>query len=140
MTCGIECCPDYVIAFAIIGAGVVYALLAFMFYQLIKSIWENIDESALFVLAILWPLAIVMGIVFGFIYYVSNYLIRLLVIMPIFGVEKYDLEKTEMKLSNQIKNSEGNIRKIIRGHVEEYHPVKAKRKSKKTTKTKKTKK
>jgi len=136
-------CPAEVVLLAAIGAVVVYIFIGWILSKLAKEIFDNLDEILAALILILWPIAIMVGVIFGVgsiltsvIYYVGWYLIRLFG-LPIYAADKDDLVKSERRLEKKIDQSSLNMIDTVDHHLEVYHPVKTARKAKKVKVSKK---
>jgi len=101
-------CPDWVVTLAVIGGILVYALIGWLIYNLIKAMWKDLDDGLMILCIIFWPIIIAGGIVVlvgsaiaAIIYYVGGYLFKLFM-GPVINVDKADLRASEDRIIAKI--------------------------------------
>ena len=128
-------CPEWVITLAVVGGALIYVLIGFLIYSIIKAFIEDIDSDFVIICIFFWPILIVGAVVVGIVYYIAR-----LIAMPIIGADKYDLKVLGDKMEDTIDTKitrEDN--KIMRYLESDYVPPKAKRKAKEPAKVSKKK-
>ncbi len=123
-------CPGIVKFFVLIGGLVVYAVLAYIVYLLLKAILKKMTDNAMIiVMAVLFPIAIPILIAYAILYWVILWLM-----FPFIGATKVDLQKTEDRINHKIDSQCGaktSVKKEDCEIVEEEEaPVQAVRKLK----------
>ena len=123
-------CPEWIITLAIIGGALVYALVGFLVFMIVKSFKDDLEWEYVLLFILLWPL-IIAGAVLGAVAYYFGRLIA----MPIIGATKDDLKELEDNVDDKMNHLRYeykplDVKKVDVAKVK-AKPKKAKKKAKK---------
>ena len=116
---GVCGCPDWIITLAIIGGGLIYALLGALIFVIVKSFKDDLDWEFIIMFICLWPLIIAVAVIGAVGYYFAR-----LIAMPIIGADKHDLRVLEDKVEDKIDDKMNHLKY-------KYKPLDVKAKPKK---------
>ncbi len=139
-----EGAPYWVVGLAVIGGIVIYALIGWIIYSIIKSFKDDLDADFIILCIIFWPIIIGGAIVYSIVYYGFGYIFKFFA-MPIVGADKHDLRVLEDnivdKMDTKITREDNKIMNYLENDYVPPKPVrKAKTPSKDKAKKKKAKK
>jgi len=115
---GVCHCPDWINFLAIIGGALIYCLIGFLIFLLVKFIKEDIDWGYIVLFIILWPAVIAMAIAYGVIWFIGR-----IITMIIIGATKDDLRDLEHKMESKITRGDDKIKNYLEY---DYQPPKRK--------------
>lgn len=135
--------PGWILGLAVIGGIVLYGIVGFLIYQIIKAFKEDLDSELVVLFIIFWPIIIVGGIAVAILYYVVGYIFKFFA-YPIVGVDKADLRESEDriidKIDAKIDREDNKIMNYLESEYVPPKPVEPKKSAKDKAKASKKKK
>lgn len=116
---GVECiagCPQWILALAVIGGIILYALIGAAIYYIVKAFKEDLEDEIIILFIFAWPLVVFFGIVFAAGWYISR-----LISMPIVGADKEDLANLKREVNTNIREGDNKVMEYLKY---EYKPSK----------------